>query len=49
MEFIIRVIVLAAAVCIPVKCYTDGNYKTKCLEMHGELEQKGQEFICHTK
>lgn len=49
MGLIIFVFVLGLSVALPVKCYQDGQYKQKCLEMHGEIELKGDQVICHPK
>lgn len=46
MGLIVFVFVLALAISLPVKCYSDGQYKIKCLEMHGTLTEKGQDPFC---
>jgi len=51
MEFIILVLGTVLCLTLPVHCYNEGQYKIKCLEMRGSLEQKGDNLICtpHTE
>lgn len=43
MGLIIFIFVLGLSVALPVKCYNDGQYKIKCLEMHGTMEHAGMD------
>lgn len=46
MELMLLVAVIALAVALPVKCYNDGQYKIKCLEMRGTVQMRGDEVLC---
>lgn len=43
MGLIIFIFVLGLSVALPVKCYSDGQYRIKCLEMRGTIEKAGQD------
>lgn len=45
-EFIILIFAFAVSLCLPVKCYTDNQFKMKCLEMHGNVELKNADPGC---
>jgi hypothetical protein len=45
-EVLFLIVAVAMALCLPVKCYTDAQFKMKCLEMHGNAGTKGEAVTC---
>lgn len=46
MGVILLIVVMGLSIGLPVKCYNDGQYKIKCMEMHGRLKMQGPDPIC---
>ena len=49
MGLILLGVCIGLITCLPIKCYNDGRYRMKCLEMRGTISQNGDTPICNFK